>query len=931
MKKATFFSICMMFFFVGMASFAQAPDRETLMKYVSKANAGTEFWVSFPPSYEEVAGAENTIRLFVASPVEQPITVEVPGKGYSVTKMSVANDVIEFKLPSAIGQAYSKPTQGKAPAEKVYEKCGVHITAQTPVVVYGMTRFQYTSDGFLALPVSKLGNDYIIASWPQYTAASSSFKLPAVSNIVAAYDNTKVTFTMGGPKGSKTSGGLEIGQSRSWVLNAGDVLCFANDDDGQDIAGSRVVSDKPIGIISGNQCASVPAGVPWCDFIDEMELPIKTWGKEYHVTPIVERLYNPVIRVFAHPDYKDVKVYRDGVEWITLSNNSRMENDAFFERRAYDGSPKSITITASAPIYIMLYNTGQADDNVSSDPFQLVLTPVEQYQQEITFATPNAKGGTLPFTRNFVNIVYAMDDGNVVPSDLEFATVIKGQFEWRPLTSRFGPSVGQIFAKKSWNGEQYAMKRIQLPGDGVFRIRAKKPFAAYSYGFSDYDSYGFPTSASVLDASIIDTTPPTITVTQTAKNNWSGSAEDLYTRIVSVKADDVAAKNSGIVASVCLLSDSSYNVKLDVDKTQLYKATPITWSLSVVDGNSVARAIIVVSDNAGNYTYKTFNYAPQGVVLYRKNTKELLCNVTIMNSITDTVTIKNVSTEKSAEIVECTINDTTVFTIDRAKIIGLTIEKSAEVGIPITFTPKQTGSYIALINLVTKNGDSAKIDVSATAKEMSLKVNDKIAFDTTVIDRVSNLDKKMTLTSEVGMYKLPARIVEISTLPSDGVSFENGKYGSEGFQIDKSMFIDRVINETINNKIDVPVKFKALREGLHKATVTLFLVPGKPAQSVEFIGYGKKEAISSVEEENSGDVSIYTNVTNKELVVQGKSLSEMKEYSVINQIGEISLSGMIPFGTESLIIPIHNLPAGMYIFTTEINGKKVQEKFVVMR
>lgn len=932
MKTTTFFSVVLLFLSMVLTSLAQTPDRETLLKYVSNGNAGTEFWVSFPPSYEEVAGAENTTRLFVASPVRQPVTVEVPGKGFSMTKMAVANDVVEFKLPTAIGQAYSKPTQGKAPPEKVYGKCGVHITALSPIVVYGMTRFQYTSDGFLAIPISKLGTEYIIAAYPQYTATGTSIKLPSLSNIVAAYDNTKVTFTMGGNGGAKTTGGLTAGQTSTWNLNAGDVVCFANDDDNQDISGSHVLADKPIGIVSGNQCANIPNRVTACDFIDEMELPITAWGKEYHITPIAERLYNPIIRIFAHPAYKDVKVYRDGKEWLILPNNTRTENQSFVERRVYDGPPRSTVISADAPIYVMLYNTGQADDNVSSDPFQLVLTPVEHYQKEITFATPNAKGGTLPFTRNFVNIVYALNEENKIPEDLEFATVKNGEFEWRTLISRFGAGPGQLFTKKSENGEQYAMKRVQLPGDGVYRIRAKKPFAAYAYGFSDYDSYGFPTSASVLDASIIDTTNPGIIVSNTSKYVWSGYAEDSYTRKVGTKSDEIAGDNNGIIASVCLLAENSGNLDLKVEKTEVYKSLPVNWTLSVVHTLKQAHGILVASDNFGNYTYKEFNYLPTGVASYRKNTGTLECNVSLSEEKTDTLILQNVNHENDAEILDCSISDNVNFKIDISNIIGRVIRKNEKIEIPITFLPKVIGNYFATFKITTKAQDSSKVEIFGTANEVALTADQGIYFDSTVIENVNNSINRISLLSLPGNYKVPATIVDVRCVPESGVAFEKSMYGSEGFQMDKSLFVNKTIDSKVSYRIDVPVKFKAVKEGLHKATVFLYLTKDKSVQSIELIGYGKKETISTVEDENSSyDIRVFTNITNKEIVVQSKSLSKMKEYSIINQIGEVSLSGSVHNNTETLTIPIQNLPIGMYIFTTEINGKKVQEKFVVMR
>ena len=63
-------------------------------------NAGTDFYFSFPPCYsEESAGSENTCKVFVASEIAQDITVEVPGKNWTMTKVAVANDVVEFILP----------------------------------------------------------------------------------------------------------------------------------------------------------------------------------------------------------------------------------------------------------------------------------------------------------------------------------------------------------------------------------------------------------------------------------------------------------------------------------------------------------------------------------------------------------------------------------------------------------------------------------------------------------------------------------------------------------------------------------------------------------------------------------------------------------------------------------------------------------------
>ena len=605
---------------------AKEMDKSKLPSLLAGSNAGNDFYISFPPCYEESAGSENTLRIFVASGVRQEIVLEVESQGYRVNKIAVPNDVIEFKIPTTVGQPYSKGVTTLAPPEQVYQKAAVHIKARAPIICYGVTRFLYTSDGFLAIPVSAFGNEYVVASYPQYTAAGSTYDLPSLTNIVAAYDETEVTFTMGGTSGSRTTGGLKKGQKATVTMNRGDVWCFADACDACDVAGSLVKSTKPIGVVSGNQCANVPAGVPWCDYMVEMELPTFTWGKEYHVTPIVGRLKAPVIRVFAKE--RDTKVLRDGQDWMRITLNSRGEGDAFIERRAFDGLLADVVntggtpckvISADKPIYIMLYNPGQADDNVPSDPFAMVMTPLEQYQKEVVFCTPGAKGGSLPFLRQYVNLVYANNPDGSIPDDLEFATVVNGKFTWKKVSVQFGATPGIKFAVPI-NGKTYSMKRLQLNGDGVYRIRANERFAGYAYGFSNYDSYGFPTSVALGDLEKKDTVKPDPQWKVLCDGSVVG-ADGSGSALVTDKPDDANVRSN--LALIYMDLDSSYNYDFNYDKKREFIAgTTITtdWSLNVIDPANDARAMLVFVDRAGNDTIVTVNYKAFSVDVVAKET-----------------------------------------------------------------------------------------------------------------------------------------------------------------------------------------------------------------------------------------------------------------------------------------------------------------------
>ena len=587
---------------------AQSPTRVQSVQnaaslLTSPTNAGTDFYFSFPPCYEEEsAGYENSIRVFVMSPVKQLITVEVPGKSWKMTKVAVANDACEFVIPTGVAQPFLKRGSAPAPPDTVYKGAAVHVSAKAPIIAYGVTRYNYTSDGFLALPVSALGTEYIVAAWPQYTAIGA-YQLVAETAISAAYDETVVMFEMGGNSSSTTSGGLKPGQIDTFTMNKGDVLCFASNGDLQDISGSRITSTKPVSVVSGNQCANVPGGVPWCDYMSEMDLPTYSWGKEYHVTPFYGRRKNPMIRIFAKEP--NTRVYRDGKEWFILPKTNGQIDNGYAQLRADTLNPRAIVITADKPINVVEYNPGQADDNVASDPFQMVLTPFEQYQKEIVFCTPGAKTSNNNFKFHYLNLIYQLADSNRVPDDLEFAVVVNGKFEWKKVSTRFGATPGMIFSVPV-NGSTYACKQITLPGDGVYSIRANSPFMAYSYGFSNYDSYGFPATVKLFNSTIPDTLAPVATGTQ----NCDGSVSD---GVVKDYPDMGNARTNLGLIYMDLNADSSFNYdfKFDSNRSIISGETRETdWSLKVIDSSKAARAVLWFIDRNGNYTTNVFTYNP---------------------------------------------------------------------------------------------------------------------------------------------------------------------------------------------------------------------------------------------------------------------------------------------------------------------------------
>ncbi|MGA2296678.1 MAG: T9SS type A sorting domain-containing protein, partial [FCB group bacterium] len=448
-----------------------------------------------------------------------------------------------------------------------------------------------------------LGKEYITSSWADVgdDGLTLGDYYTSYTEVVAAYDQTRVRFTVGGTDSTKTVGGQKLGQTTSWTLYKGDVLMFGSLGHLSDLTGSHWFATKPIACYSGNYYANVPETTAYQNYLIEAELPTNTWGTQYHYTPIAGRLKNSIIRIFAKEN--NTTIYRDGqkIGFIKYGGGG-LKDDAWLNMRADNGQSRPIVFSGDKPIGITQYNTSQPDDNIVSDPFQMVLTPLEQYQREIIFNTPGIGGGK-GFPINWINIVYRTNDDSTMPDDLMFAQVQGGQFVWKSINS-FSPDPGMPFSILI-NGHHYACKQFLLPGDGVYKIKANDPFCAYAYGFSPYDSYGHPASVALGDLERPDTLAPHPTW-------WMDCGGTLW--YDSTRRGDPVVEDFPQNADRSNLSLINMDPTLSFNYRFSYKDfvpgddAATTWKAWVQDPTQDARLVVTFSDRRGNDTTIEVNY-----------------------------------------------------------------------------------------------------------------------------------------------------------------------------------------------------------------------------------------------------------------------------------------------------------------------------------
>lgn len=157
---------------------------------------------------------------------------------------------------------------------------GVRIRSDVPVVAYQM--FPYgggkaaVTGASLLLPTSVWDTNYIaVNAYERSKAASTN---PSMT-LVAKEDGTEITLL---PKVAIVGGGgvpgAGAGVPVTYTINAGETLQIAQP---EELTGSPIESNKPIGLFAAHACMNVPTSTPYCDHAEQQIPPVRALGSEY--------------------------------------------------------------------------------------------------------------------------------------------------------------------------------------------------------------------------------------------------------------------------------------------------------------------------------------------------------------------------------------------------------------------------------------------------------------------------------------------------------------------------------------------------------------------------------------------------------------------------------------------------------------------------
>lgn len=421
----------------------------------NKSTIGCDYYAVAPDVIDVARGA--CFAAFIANTWGTPVTIQVEragqsfdaatfsyiptGAGQSLTYQPLPNG----QLPPgevAIVFLAAQPNGGFAPCPAgtnvAYAGDGAahgttlggafHITTSAPTVAYDIFPFgggqSAATSATLLLPTTAWDTNYIAVD-----AFRKSVIVPQAQpsiDIVAAEDDTKVAISptapiFGGP-GVPATG---QGQPMTYTLNKGQVLQFTQD---EELIGSPIQADKPIGLWGAASCLSVDVDQAACDSAHQQIPPVKALGHEYVAVRYRNRFdgkeESPPWRIVGAVD-GTVLTYEPAPPAgapLTLDGGSVREFRAAgpFVVKSQD---------EDHPFYVAAYMTGCNEldptaDDCRGDPEFVNVIPAEQYLSSYTFFTDP----TYPET-NLV-LVRRNEGGGFKDVNLDCAGTLTG---WQPI------------------------------------------------------------------------------------------------------------------------------------------------------------------------------------------------------------------------------------------------------------------------------------------------------------------------------------------------------------------------------------------------------------------------------------------------------------------------------------------------------------------
>jgi len=584
---------------------------------------GRHFYVGFLDN-EISLYQDPYMSIYVTSKFDTEVTVYEPQSNRTYTFVLKKDEV----APIEVTRGYEHKL-----SEIVHNSMLMEISSTQPISCVAKSSLVQSSDKFSIIPTRNWGyehfavsmpNDYYIEPLDQNPIIIEDQKTPRLGEflVMARENSTRVEITMA----AESFAGIAKDSTFAVMLDRGEsYLVKSKAVHGvkgiHDLSGSRIKSNKPVGVVSGHMRSSIKqvdyfSRLGAKDHLVEMIPPTATWSNQYVSVPFGNDIKS-MFKVVA----KDT---------LTLNMTNELNSNSIEmlpgEVHTFDNVELATSWVADGK-FLLVQFMAKYSQNLNFeyyDPAMVIIPPLDKMVNDVTYYASNTAfawaDGSFRQQYLYQSVLLIADE-----KGYESITVNGINVETMLGFNEFIANGKKVYWEKVFVGAE--PKSVTIKADSG-------SFHAIAIGNGIYDSYAMTVGASLIDEKDIEESKPVIDFTETC----SSVEGQIY--------DPVVSSVSGI-NYVHVDKDYAENVRWYISEIT-DTTTAIDFNAEVIDKNKPSKLKFEVYDYSGNSEIYNFEYDGALIQLLDNvnygeiNAKQDSCYRFVLKTYADSVMLESV-------------------------------------------------------------------------------------------------------------------------------------------------------------------------------------------------------------------------------------------------------------------------------------------------
>ena len=296
----------------------------------------------------------------------------------------------------------------------------VRATSENPIYVLVTIRYpDFFVTGYGSYLVHPNYEFEGISNYEYFAMSTDYAGEPAIRNrrsnilLVGNSDETSISITptqrVRLPQDAQTNSPIievAAGTTHNVTLNSLQTMGFSNI---LDLTGTKIVSDKPLTVLTGHQCAQVPITVFFCEPLYVHVPPTINWGQLFLLAPFAGRRADQQYKLVTSTNSTTIAYRCAGQKSMGLESSKA--GDSFilaFPRNSY------CYLTASSHVFMAQIAPGSTSDSMG-DPAVAIVSPITGHVRSTSFL--NLPSSVFP--NNFITVTVQANHFNVSQIQLD--------------------------------------------------------------------------------------------------------------------------------------------------------------------------------------------------------------------------------------------------------------------------------------------------------------------------------------------------------------------------------------------------------------------------------------------------------------------------------------------------------------------------------